>query len=229
MLAPRIPCGHRVGHILAASALILSSGCGKRAQEKPQETAEQLVSQRVVPQDQPTPDFSFPENVRSKNDELNNFLEEFQQVCANGEYFRYRDLVSRQVEPIARDQFVGIWRAVAHVKIELIRRLPLVDDMRKSNVLGPLEAVHDPVYAVLVRVDLRENAKVHEPNDRFVSLLVFREGSSEDTARWVLAPAPERVRTALRKAAGVEQVDEVVYFSGGGASSSPASSPSSSD
>lgn len=222
----RTPRPARAGTLVALLATLLLISCSKREPEQKHETAEELVKQSVVPKDQPTPDFSFPSEVRSQNEELNAFLEAFQQICAKGEYFRYRDLVSRQVEPIARDHFVGIWRAVARVKIELIRRLPLVEELRKSNVLGPLEAVHDPVYAVLVRVELREQAKLRDEDDRLVSLLVFPEGSTIEAAEWVLAPAPARVRDALRSAAGITAVDDTVYISGTGPSSSPDSSSS---
>lgn len=226
------PCLSVAGLAATLCLTIIPAGCSDREPEKRQETANELLMQRVVPPDEAPAIFEFPAEVRSKNEELNAFLEEFQEICANGEYFRYRDLVSRQVEPIAREQFVGIWQAVEQVRIELIRRLPYVEKLRESNVLGPLDAVHDPVYAVLVRVDLREQAKVRGPAGRFVSLLVFPEGSSAESARWVLAPAPERVRAALRAEAGVADESELDYISGGGSpssSSAPASSSSSSE
>lgn len=187
-------CADRLAVRLAAIAVVLNlsvpGGCRREEPDNAPPTVAQQVAEQVVPADQSPPAFVFPPEVRAKNESLNAFLEEFQQVCANGEYLRYRGLVSRQVEPLDKDRFVAAWHAVDQVTIRLIRRLPR------------LESLPDPAYGVLVHVLLHDSAQL-ERRERNVALMVFREPDEKQQERWVMAPAPEPIREALREAAGL--------------------------
>lgn len=197
------PC-RRFG-LLAALLAAAAGGCGSHEERAPDKTAEERLDESIVPDDAEKPTFVFPASARSKNEDLNAFLEEFHEICARGEYFRYRDLVSRQIEPIAKEQFVTIWSAVNEVTIHTIRRLPYVKLLDKQGLIARFDDIRDPVYAVLVHVKLKQSPRPEDRDGRYVSLMVFREGGPNGE-HWVMSPAPAQVRRALRVEAGVDEM-----------------------
>jgi hypothetical protein len=193
--AGRFAIGRRGVPLVAAVSLLVGVACRRDQPQAERPTVAKQVSERVVPPDQPPPTLVFPPEQRSKNESLNAFIEEFQEICAKGEYLRYRSLVSREVEPFDKDQFVAAWHAVERVSIELVRRLPR------------LESLPDPAYGVLVHVLVRESAQ-QERLERSVALMVFREPDENQRERWVVAPAPEPIRDALREEAAREHAEQ---------------------
>ncbi|UCG33368.1 MAG: hypothetical protein JSU68_01810 [Phycisphaerales bacterium] len=180
---------------VCAAALVLTCGC--RGEDGPEPTSAALVDTidtRLPPEEEP-PVFEFPEECRSKNESLNEFLDEFRGICERGEYGRYRPMVSVLTDPLEKERFENIWHAAEHVRIELIKRLPEKVD------LPP------PAYAVLARVKLREEYVKDEPV-RLVSVVAFRE-----EGEWVFAPSPdERINRAMRAAWRETQTEDEEPF-----------------
>ena len=174
-----------------SAALVLTCAC--RSENEAEPTSGSLVDTidtTLAPEQEP-PVFEFPEARRSKNESLNQFLDEFRGICERGEYGRYRPMVSVLTDPLEKERFENIWHAAEHVRIELIKRLPEKVD------LPP------PAYAVLARVKLRDEYVKDEPV-RLVSVVAFREEGG-----WVFAPSPdERINRAMRAALQKTQAEE---------------------
>jgi hypothetical protein len=168
---------------ICAAALILACGC--RNENEPEPNSDALVDTidtTLAPEEEP-PVFEFPDACRSKNESLNEFLDEFRGICERGEYGRYRSMVSVLIDPLEKQRFENIWHAAEHVRIELIKRLP------EKIELPP------PAYAVLARVKLRDEYVNDEPV-RLICVVAFQEEGA-----WVLAPSPdERINRAMRAA-----------------------------
>ena len=155
------------------------------------------------------PSFEFPDSLRSNNESLNRFLDEFRGICERGEYERYRLAVSRQIDPIHEGRFENIWHAVKHVRIELIKRLP-----------AEVKELPAPAYAVMAKVTLREEYVKEEPH-RYITIVAFRE-----EGEWVFAPSPdERVNRAMRVALRQAQGEEMFAASQPAGSQPAASQP----
>jgi hypothetical protein len=123
------------------------------------------------------PEIIFPQAVRSNDESLNDFLQHFTEVCLAGEYDNYRLLVSRQIEPVSKQQFEKTYRRVHHVEINLIRELPKI-----SELPYPLWLVESAVH---IRPPTEEPV-------RNLQVLIFKEDD-----KWVMAPAPRALREAL--------------------------------
>ena len=186
--------------ILVACTVVLvyAPGCRSGSEPEPEPVdaeAAETINVSLAPGEEP-PTFEFPESLRSKNESLNRFLDEFRGICQRGEYERYRLAVTRQIEPIHERRFENIWHAVAHVRIELIKRLP-----------AEIEELPAPAYAVLAKVTLREEY-VREDPDRYVTIVAFRE-----EGEWVFAPSPdERIHDAMRAALRKAEAEKLDFF-----------------
>lgn len=158
------------------------SGCSREPAEAIEEGDGGLAAD-LSPGD-PKPEFEFPDSARCSNESLNEFLDEFGFICERGEYDRYRLALSRQIEPVQKRNFERIWNTVEHVRVELIKRLP------------EMEEVPSPAYAVLLQTRLREEYVQARP-ERRITMVVFQE-----RGEWVFAPpADERIGQAMRRAA----------------------------
>jgi hypothetical protein len=186
--------GRLLMRTVCAAALALSCAC--RSENGPEATTEAVVEtiNTTLPPEKEPPVFEFPEACRSKNESLNEFLDEFRGICERGEYGRYRSVVSVLIDPLEKERFENIWHAAEHVRIELIKRLP------EKIELPP------PAYAVLARVKLRDEYVKDEPV-RLVNVVAFRE-----EGEWVFAPSPdERINRAMRIALRKTQAEEELF------------------
>jgi hypothetical protein len=184
--------------VLAAFGFVVwfAVGCRSRNEPEPPEAEPADAIQIDLAPDEKPPTFEFPDSLRSKNDSLNKFLDEFRSICERGEYERYRLAVSRQVEPIEEGRFENIWHAVAHVRIELIKRLPEMKEWPS------------PAYAVLAKVTLKDEYVKDEPQ-RYVTIVSFQE-----EGEWVFTPAPdERIHRAMRAALRKAEAERSSWFS----------------
>ena len=128
------------------------------------------------------PTFSFPREVTCDNANVNEFVKRFVKSCLSGDYARYREMVTRLVEPIGREAFETAWHAVRRVEVRLI--------VLTEGVQG----YPPPVYLVEAEVEMREPEAsdahvVAGPGIRNVNILVFQEADE-----WVMAPAPREIR-----------------------------------
>lgn len=150
-----------------AGALLCTTGCD-RGSDAPADTPETVVE--AAPK---LPVLTFPNALRRKHPDATAFLDQFLAVCLNGDYFGYRQLVSRAYTPESRERFSAIYDAVEEVEIELVEQVRL-------------PRVPEPTYRVVTRVHFDEVSRARLREDsRRIAFLVFPE---QDELR--MAPAP---------------------------------------
>ncbi len=156
--------------------------------EQPRDDADRIKID--LPEDQTPPTFHFPGRVRTEDESLNKFIEQFKEVCLRGEYGQYRLKVSRRVEPLSKQQFENAWHAVKSVRIELIRKLEPGTVRKLSEAVG----LSEPIYGLVFRTRLRETVRTRKADRQIVALIFKEEG------QWVAAPAPRDIKDKLRRA-----------------------------
>lgn len=114
------------------------------------------------------PKVTFAEGVRSGNAGLDDFIQNFIEVCLRGDYDQYRLCWTAYSPPISSSQFRTIWDMAEHIVITRIASLP-------GKARGK-------AYLVKASATLNPRAKVQHKD---VELLVLWEDG-----KWVIAPAP---------------------------------------
>ncbi|MFA5863713.1 MAG: hypothetical protein WC975_03405 [Phycisphaerae bacterium] len=97
------------------------------------------------------PQVIFPENARSDNPEINNFVVEFVNLLLANDYKGYRLKVTQQREPINMKTFNEAYGRVKSIEIKEITK---VED-RKTLKAANLDDLPGPIYQVRVHVVLR--------------------------------------------------------------------------
>ena len=168
------------GIIPTLIAIMALCGCGGKADSRASTKSDDYlkVQGRIDVSDiQDRPEIVFPKEVRSDDESLNAFLQHFTEVCLAGEYDEYRLLVSRQIEPVSKQQFEKTYRRVEYVEINLICDLPKISELPY------------PLWLIESIVHIRQPTE--EPLRR-LQVLIFKENE-----KWVMAPAPRALRQAL--------------------------------
>lgn len=114
------------------------------------------------------PRVTFAEGARTGNEELNNFVHDFVELCLKGDYDRFRLCWTAYSPQIGSSRFRAMWDAAEHIVITEIAPVP-------GKAKGK-------AYVVKASVTLNSKAKFQH---RDVEVLVLREDG-----KWVIAPAP---------------------------------------
>ncbi len=125
------------------------------------------------------PALDFPLHIRSEDDVINRFIEDFYRCCYFGEYEKFRMMTSSRVTAMAPERFRRAQTVVETIQIDAIDKIPEATD------------VPPPIYLVQLRVHFRPTVRRLDRMKR-AAILIFKEAG-----RWVMAPAPKSLREDL--------------------------------
>jgi hypothetical protein len=163
-----IHIARRVGWPFAVLLLGLAvAGCRKDepASEPPSATAPA------------PPTFDFPEDRRSDDPAVNEFINHVLAVCTSEDYDMFRLLWTAKQEPPSRQQFEKGWHAHRMIRIRELRKMKTAEG--------------DIVWGALAQMEF-DPELVPRPSREVVLLLV------KENDQWRLAQAPPAVRKALK-------------------------------
>ena len=113
------------------------------------------------------PQVTFPEQARSDNPEVNNFIVGFLNTLLANDYKAYRLHVTQRREPINMKAFDEGYGRVKAIEVKGVTKVESAKGFQGSE----LEGVPLPVYRVAAHVTLRDNS------ERNVDIWVFKEGN----------------------------------------------------
>lgn len=125
------------------------------------------------------PALDFPLHVRSEDDVINRFVEDFYRCCYFGEYEKFRMMTSSRVTAMAPERFKRAQTVVEMIQIDAVDKIPEATD------------VPPPIYLVQLRVHFRPTVRRVDRMKK-AAILIFKEAG-----RWVMAPAPKSLREDL--------------------------------
>jgi hypothetical protein len=118
------------------------------------------------------PNVIFPEQFKTEDVALNEFIRKALESCKTGDYDKFRQLFGVASDPPAGAQFDRVWKGVKEIRVA-------------GMYQGPQRP---PEYYVHVVVQLRQPDR-HERTERQAVIVVFQEGGE-----WRLAPAPSEIQ-----------------------------------
>jgi len=116
------------------------------------------------------PRFVFPDEVRTYNLSLNQFIDRFFRVCSEGKYSEFRLMLATTVLP---KRFESMFNALKTAQILSIRKLPELPD------------IPGPVYVLTARYNLEDYATRKQAAGS-----VIRLGIKKENGQWRIGPIP---------------------------------------
>ena len=134
--------------------------------ERRMETSDDTSKHEIVASDNPNaPEIEFPEQARSDNEEVNDFVIAFAKDLLSGDYKSYRAKVTNRREPINQKAFNEGFGKIKNIQIKEIIKTDDVEILKEKK----MEDAELPVYRVMIHVDFRNK------NTRDVELWIFKE------------------------------------------------------
>lgn len=158
------------GGLLAVLLLAGLAGCKGEASAENDGEIDPPPLIEEYPDKEP-PAVLFPEELKTDDVVLNQFIHNGLDCCAKGDYDRFRQLFGVSYQPPDADRFKKLWQGV-----RLVRIAGIYHDARRPND-----------YYVHAVVELRK-ADRRDRSERQAVIWVFKEGEE-----WRLGPAPSDI------------------------------------
>jgi hypothetical protein len=127
----------------------------------------------------PTPEVIFPQELKTDDPTVNEFIHSALEACQKGSYDRFSELFGVTVEVPEAPQFGKVWRGVKSIRVAGTYKNPSKDPEQPAE------------YYVHVVVQLRQPDR-YERTERQAVLWVFRERD-----QWRMAPASSEIQGRL--------------------------------
>lgn len=125
---------------------------------------EEAFPEDAVVNEELTPKFKFPDELRTTDLEVNRFIDRFFRICGEGKYSEFKLMYTSQPGreiPLAR--FESTFNVLKEARITKVRRLP------------DLEQFEGPTWLVVADFDLENYAPVDKYEGNVIRLVVGRE------------------------------------------------------
>jgi len=167
-------------------------------------TADGAFPEPVFVDPDKRPRFLFPDEVRTFDLSLNQFIDRFFRVCAEGKYSEFRLMLATTVLP---KRFESMFNALKTAQILSIRKLP------------ELPELPGPVYVLTARYDLEDYATKQQAAGNLIRL-----GIKQESGQWRIGPIP---RDAIARLEAFERnTTKSTSVSDGSVEDQPTSGPS---
>jgi hypothetical protein len=109
-------------------------------------------------------EISFPKNVRSDNQQVNQFVANFLNTVAKKDYRQYRAMVTQQRDPVGKDTFDVAYDRMKKIEVKELAKITDRKALKDAELTIEL-----PAYRLKAHATLRDNS------ERDVELVVFNE------------------------------------------------------
>jgi hypothetical protein len=178
-----------LGGCLGVLLFAAIGGCKRQANT---EADDEINRQKLIETNPNAPVIIFPEQFKTDDVTVNEFIRTTLEACRTGDYDQFRQCFGVTIQPPSDNQFSHVWQSVKEIrvanKVITRRELAAIAAAKLGKPLPPaapeVGGRHEPQeYYVHVVVQLRRPDR-RERTERQAVVSVFKEGD-----RWRMAPA----------------------------------------
>ena len=163
-----------LGGLLAGLFVVVPAGCKRQASADGDDNIH-VPPITVTTPDAPAPEIEFPQQLKTDDVTVNEFIRKALDACRTGDYDTFRQLFGVTAELPEEQQFGHVWKGVKSIRVAGTYK----DDKHGQQ---------PPEYYVHIVVQLRQPDR-YDRTERQAVIWLFREGD-----QWRMSPAPSEIQ-----------------------------------
>lgn len=162
---------------VTTAVMVLLAGCDRKTDAENDGLIDSPSLTEIHPEQEP-PTVIFPNDLKTEDVVLNEFIRTALDACAKGDYDQFRELFGVTFQPPDQDRFTKLWQGIKQIK-----------------VVGVYAGQpQPPEYYVHVVVHLRRPDRT-DRTERQAVVWIFREGDE-----WRMGPARSEITNRILRA-----------------------------